>query len=111
MSVQIRFHLDENVHGAVTNGLRLRGIDVTTTRDAQLLGASDDEHLTFARSEHRVVVTHDDDFLRLANRGIQHAGIVYSNPRRRTIGRLVHGLVNLWRNSSQEEMQGRIEYL
>lgn len=65
MPTEIRFHLDENVHGAVGNGLRLRGIDVSTTQDAQLPGASDEEHLSFARSEHRVIVTHDDDFLRL----------------------------------------------
>ena len=111
MPTEIRFHLDENVHGAVANGLRLRGIDVTTTQDAKLLGASDEEHLSFARSEHRVIVTHDDDFLRLHDQGMLHAGIVYSNPRRRTIGQLVHGLVGLWRNWSREEMHRRIEYL
>ena len=53
----IRFHLDENVDGTVANGLRLCGIDITTTRDAGLIGALDGEHLAFASAENRVIVT------------------------------------------------------
>jgi hypothetical protein len=39
MSRTIRFHLDEHVDHAVADGLRRRGIAVTTTADADLLGA------------------------------------------------------------------------
>jgi predicted nuclease of predicted toxin-antitoxin system len=109
--MQIRFHLDENVNGAVAHGLRLQGIDVTTTRDADLIGAIDEEHLAFATAENRVIVTHDDDFLKLARRSPSHPGIVYSHPRNCSIGRLVHGLVALWRNRTQEAMQGQVEFL
>jgi hypothetical protein len=31
MSGKIRFHLDENVSNVIADGLRRRGIDVTTT--------------------------------------------------------------------------------
>ena len=31
----IRYHLDENVDHAVAHGLRLRGLDVTTTTDTE----------------------------------------------------------------------------
>ncbi len=109
--MKIRFHLDENVNGAVANGLRLRGIDVTTTREAGLIGAADNKHLAYAESENRIVVTHDDDFLRLVGRNLSHPGIVYAHPRRCTIGRLVHGLVVLWRNQTQETMRGRVEFI
>ena len=34
----IRFHLDEHVAHAIAEGLRRRGVDVTTTTDAGLLG-------------------------------------------------------------------------
>jgi hypothetical protein len=34
-----------------------------------LLGASDDDHLQFCIQSGRVIVTHDDDFLRLAATG------------------------------------------
>jgi hypothetical protein len=42
----IRFHLDENCSHAIAAGLRRRGIDVTTTPEAGLLGAGDaDPHM------------------------------------------------------------------
>jgi hypothetical protein len=37
----IRFHLDEDVDPAIAEGLRRRGIDVTTTPEVGLLGARD----------------------------------------------------------------------
>ena len=60
----IRFHLDENVHHGVARGLRLRGIDVTTTTDSGLVEATDEGQFQFAVGEGRVLVTHDADFLR-----------------------------------------------
>ena len=48
MSEAIRFHLDENVDGAIAEGLRRRSIDVTTTPDVGLIGASDEEQVAFA---------------------------------------------------------------
>jgi predicted nuclease of predicted toxin-antitoxin system len=53
----IRFHLDESMTNAVADGLRRRGVDITTSSDAGLLSASDEEHLDFGRRERRVVVT------------------------------------------------------
>ena len=91
----IRFHLDENVSNAVANGLRQRGIDVTTPKDADLIGATDEEQLAFATSHQRVIFTHDHDFLRLASQGIDDAGIAYSPPRRRAIGQIVLSLASL----------------
>ncbi|MEY3866658.1 MAG: hypothetical protein ACRCT1_06330 [Microcoleaceae cyanobacterium] len=41
MSERIRFHLDENVSNAIAEGLRRRGIDVTTTPEERLIGVSD----------------------------------------------------------------------
>src|SRR5271166_3170551 len=61
----IRFHLDENCHHGVAEGLRRYGIDVTTTPEANLRGASDDEQLRFAVSQGRAFFTQDKDFLRL----------------------------------------------
>lgn len=43
MARTIRFHLDENVHRAIAEGLRRRGIDVTTTPEVGLLNATDDQ--------------------------------------------------------------------
>ena len=59
----IRFHLDEHVPYAIAEGLWRRGIDVTTTVDAGLRGATDDVHLAYALDRRRVIVTNNPDFL------------------------------------------------
>jgi predicted nuclease of predicted toxin-antitoxin system len=59
----IRYHLDENIPAAVAEGLRRRSIDVTTTAEAGLLGATDEAQLAFARDQGRVIVTQDADLL------------------------------------------------
>lgn len=74
------FHLDEHIDHAVALGLRQRGIDVTTTTDAELLGASDEQQLEFARQSGCVLLTQDSDLLRLHQQGIHHAGIVSPLP-------------------------------
>jgi Domain of unknown function (DUF5615) len=43
----IRFHLDENVDPAIATGLKRHGIDVTTTADAGLLRAPDEEQVAY----------------------------------------------------------------
>lgn len=77
MTRTIRFHLDEHVSPAIADGLRRRGIDVTTTVEVGLVSASDEEQLAYGWDQRRIVVTYDDDFLRLANRRLKHAGIVH----------------------------------
>lgn len=71
----MRFHLDEHVPHAIAEGLRRRGIDVTTTVDAGLRGAVDDVHLAYAVEQRRVIVTNDPDFLVLAQQDLPHMGI------------------------------------
>jgi hypothetical protein len=109
--VLIRYHLDEHVDPAVAEGLRRRGIDVTTTVEAGLTGATDEDQLRFATAEGRVCVTRDPDFLILHSRGIAHGGIAYWHPKRRSVGEIILDLTLLWRVATAEEMQGRVEYL
>jgi predicted nuclease of predicted toxin-antitoxin system len=63
MTDKIRFHLDENVSNSIAEGLRRRGIDVTTTPEIGLIAASDAQQIAFALSQNRVIFTHDDDFV------------------------------------------------
>lgn len=107
----LRFHLDEHVPQAVANGLRRRQIDVTTTTDAGLLHAADEEHLAFALQEQRVMFTNDSDFLRLATDGSRHAGIVYCPAESSRIGDIVRYLALMDACLSAEEMADHVEYL
>jgi Tfp pilus assembly protein PilZ len=58
----------------------------------------------------RVLVTHDDDFLRIHAEGTEHAGIVYVHQKRLTIGQTVLALLALQGNPSAESMAGRVEF-
>lgn len=111
MAGVIRFHLDEHVNLAIASGLRRRGIDVTTSREAGLIGASDDEQLAYAWQEGRVLVTQDTDFLAIASQVEQHAGIAFALKGSRSIRQVIEQLKLIQHVMSIEEMQGHIEYL
>ncbi len=108
---KIRFHLDENVPLAVAQGLRKRGIYVSTTQDSNLIHAKDFEQLKFATDNERVLVTHDSDFLRLHKKGTNHAGIAYCPQGSRTIGQIIKSLLLIYELMDQNEMTGIVEYL
>ena len=108
MSDSVQFYLDEHIPSAVAEGFRYRGVEVVTLDEANMLGTRDEEHLAFGREENCVLVTHDDDFLRLAAEGASHSGIVYV-PRDRTIGDMVRRLKVLARVFSEEDTKNRIE--
>ena len=111
MAQTIRFHLDEQVNHAIADGLRRRGIDVTTTTEAGLIGVTDEEQLHFAVSQNRVLFTMDDDFLRLHGTGISHLGIIYAHQNHTTIGAAINGLELIWQIYEPDEMRDRLEYL
>lgn len=111
MASKIRFHLDESVAVAVAQGLRRRGVEVTTTLEAGLTSADDESQLAFALRERRVLVTRDADFIRLHQRGVQHAGVAYFDPGVRTVGQLIAQLVLIEEVLTPEEMEGQVEFL
>ena len=61
----VRYYLDEHIAEAVAKGLRRRGVDVLTLTEAEMLGASDEEHFAFAREEGRAVVPPNDAAARI----------------------------------------------
>jgi predicted nuclease of predicted toxin-antitoxin system len=111
MAEPLRFHLDENVNPSVAEALRQKGIDVTTTVKAGLRGADDLAHIAYAWRERRVIVTHDDDFLRWHSRGVPHAGIAYCHLKRRSVGQIVETLALMHDLLTQEEMIGQVQFL
>jgi len=107
----IRFHLDENVADAIAEGLRRRNIDVTTTAEAGIISASDEEQFAFCHRTNRVIITHDADFLRMHRRGVPHSGIAYFPEKGCTIQEAIQGCVLIWKLLEESEMVGRVEYL
>ena len=111
MVEKIRFHLNENVSTVVAEGLRRRGIDVTTTPELSLIGVSDQVQLKFALSQKRVIFTQDTDFLRMHQAGITHAGIIYCSQGSKSIGEVIRGLVLIWELLEPNDMLGKVEFL
>lgn len=111
MVERLKFHLDEHVNPAIARALRQRGIDVTTTTEVGLRGESDQAHLAYAWRERRVIVTHDDDFLRWHSRGIPHAGIAYCHLHKHSLGEIVEMLALMHDLLEPEDMVGQVQFL
>jgi hypothetical protein len=110
MSNDIKFQTDEHIPSAVIKGLQRRGIDVLSTKQAELLGATDEDQLALATQKQRVFVTQDDDFLVVHSQGIEHAGIVFVQPGK-SIGYMVRGLHFIYQMMTAKAMQNHIEFL
>jgi len=111
MSRTIRFHLNEHCDSDIAAGLRRHGIDVTTTPEMKLLGATDEQQIAFALTVGRVIFTKDSDYLRLDSSNVPHAGIAYCHQQTRSIGEIIDGLILIWEVYEPKEVVGRVEYI
>lgn len=111
MNKRICFHLDEHIHPAVAEALRRHGVDVTTTNEVGLRTGEDDAQLAFVRSERRVLVTGDTDFLRLARQDRDHPGIAFCRRTHLSIGQIIDGLLLIYEVLTPAEMVGRVEFV
>jgi predicted nuclease of predicted toxin-antitoxin system len=108
---RIRFHLDEHIDPAIADALRHHGIDVTTTVQAGLRTMNDGAQLAFVRSHHRVMVSSDTDFLRVAGSNSDHPGIVFVSSSSGSLGDVIKGLVLIYEVLLPDEMEGHVEFL
>jgi uncharacterized protein with PIN domain len=92
LMAEIRYHLDEHMDAAIAVGLRRRGIDVTTTVEANLLRARDPEQIAFATAQGRVFVTRERRIAAEVTSGVARAGIIVARSGHRNIGPTVLAL-------------------
>lgn len=104
---RIRFYIDENLSPEIVTQLRTHGIDVIRGP----LGADDPVHLERATSLGRVVCTSDDDFIKLAASGMEHAGVIWGEQTDFSIGDWVRYLRLVNEVQSAEELLNTINYL
>lgn len=86
MKLFAALYLDEDVSVFVATLLQARGLDVTTAREQDMLGESDETQLAFASSMGRCILTHNRlDFEKLHTHyvatGKRHAGILIASRR------------------------------
>ncbi len=113
--MSLALYMDEQVPRQITAGLRLRGIDVLTVQEDQLVGIPDPILLDRATELQRVMFSRDDDFLAEAHRrqveGINFAGVIYAHQLLVPIGDCVRDLEIIAKVCNSEDFVNRVEYL
>ncbi len=84
----MKFLADEHIELSIVTGLRLLGIDAISVNEAGKRESDDEEILSFAKKNDRVIITRDSDFVKLHNKGAEHAGIAFI-PKFLTIGKTI----------------------
>ena len=107
---RIRIYADESVNVTIVEGLKRRGIDAFSARDAGNLGLTDKEQLEFAVKNKAVIFTHDVDFLRMALER-EHCGIIYVHQRKVSVGKCVRRLKTIVDVKTREEIRNQVIFL
>jgi len=113
--VSYAFYMDVHIPRAVTDGLRLRDIDVLTTQEDGTTETEDANLMDRATELDRFFVTHDDDFLRLAaahqGSGKRFRTIVYARHLSVSIGDLVKDLEIIAHTATEAESWNYVFYV
>lgn len=111
----IALYMDEHIRRAITNGLKLRGIDVITVQEDGRTGSPDSTLLDRATELNRVIFTQDDDFLVIANcrqqEGVKFSGVIYGHQQYVTVGECVRDLEIIAKSSEPEDLVNQVQYL
>jgi Domain of unknown function (DUF5615) len=111
----IALYMDVYVRRAITNGLKLRGIDVITVQEDGRTGTPDSILLNRATELNRVIFTQDDDFLVIANfrqqEGVKFSGVIYGHQQYVTVGECVRDLEIIAQASEPEDLVNQVQYL
>ncbi len=115
--MQIWYYLDEDAMSrALVNGLRARGVSVTTVETEKRAGLGDQEQLDYLASQEMVLYTFNTaDFYRLHKQfllqGKNHAGIIFAPQQHYSVGEQMRRLLKLAALKSAEEMRNNVEFL
>lgn len=107
--------MDEHVPYAITESLRLRGVDVLTVQEDNRRHTDDDILIDRATELGRLLFSADPDMLRHATRrqrsGIPFGGVIHADFSVVSIGQCVRDLELICGAGTVEEFSGRVHYL
>lgn len=113
--MSVRLYMDVHVPRAITQGLRLRGVDVLTAQEDDARRLSDTEILDRATALGRVLFSRDTDLLTEATarqRGARSfTGVVYAHQLHVTIGGCIDDLELIATAADPADLANRVEYL
>ena len=109
------FYMDVHIPAAVTEGLKLRSVEVVTSEDDGTREWADEKLLRRATELGCVLVTQDQDFLGITADWLEvertFSGVVYSHQAGISVGLLVQQLELLAKCVEPEEFQNQVFYL
>jgi uncharacterized protein with PIN domain len=104
-----------HVPKAITEGLRLRGVDVLTAQEDDSATLPDPQLLDRATALERVLFTRDRDLLAEASRrqreNIAFTGVIFAHQLRVTIGGCVNDLELIAQVDEPKDLANQVEYL
>jgi len=115
--MQMRLYIDEDAMArALVQGLRARGVEVTTVFEAGMIGQSDATQLAYATAQGQVIYTFNvGHFCQLHGEllaaGKIHAGIIVVYRQRYAVGEQMRKLLQLVETQSAEKMRNRLHFL
>jgi len=113
--VAVQFYMDVHIPRAITEQLRLRGVDVMTAQEDDATQLTDEQLLERAAVLSRIVFTHDHRFRAMAEQRIREgrhfSGLVFGPMSASLIGIYIADLTLIAQASSLEEWQDHVEYL
>lgn len=115
--MQIRLYLDEDTMDAdLVEALRIRGVDVTTAKEAGMIRRMDDEHLMFAAAAGRALYSfniRDYQALHAWYLAQQHghAGIILAQQQRYSLGEQMRRLLKIIAAIPAEQMCDNVVFL
>ena len=111
----LQFYMDVHVPATVSDGLRLRGIDVLTCQADGRVRATDEGLLERAHELERVLFSQDEDLLEISARwttgGREFAGVIYCHQLAAGIGRIVSDLELIAKVMSLAEVRSQVIYI
>lgn len=111
----VGIYMDVHIPRAVTNGLRLRGIDVLTAQEDKTITLTDEKLLDRATELGRILYSQDDDLLVEANfrleNNIEFSGVIYSHQLSSPIGICIEDLEIIAKSLEIEDIKNRLEFI
>lgn len=107
--------MDHNVPLAITNGLRIRGVDVVTAYEDEMHRATDPQILDRATELNRVLFSRDDDLVTEAVRrqraSISFSGVVYAHQLQVSIGGAIDDLHLIAAAADPADLLNTVQFL
>jgi hypothetical protein len=107
--------MDHHVPRAITEGLRLRGVDVVTTEEEGTQRLEDADLLDRATALSRPLFSQDRHLLAEAARrqrsGVPFAGVIYAQQEPNLLGKYIHDLEFLCLAGKPDDFENRVTYL